>query len=206
MNNHKHTWDKWEKRNSHQGTRRYKKSHRNFGTEIYDHWDERISGGLNIRMERTEKEPVNLKVGQQTLLLLSSREKADWKEEPDQDFRDLGPEQRHHSPVIRVPEGEGKGGWRSIQRNMDEKFPNSAKDINLQPQEAEWTPNSGCAEHKPRCIIISPTPLPPVRGFVLLTGDNFSLYQRVKSWYKYFPFKIEWFSMTSEHILIKRDT
>lgn len=38
---------------------------------------------------------------------LSSREKADWEEEPDQNLRDLGPEQKHHRH--QGPRGRGEG-------------------------------------------------------------------------------------------------
>ena len=46
--------------------------------------------------------------------------------------------------VIGVPEGEEKGwGRKSPQEMMAENLPNLAKDINLQIQEAEQTPNTG---------------------------------------------------------------
>lgn len=163
-------------------------------------WGPRHQNGEN--RERTGE----LKVGQQMLPSLRSREKADWEEEPDQNLRDLGPGQKHHRPVIRVPEGEGKGGWKNIQRNMGENFPNLGKDLNLQTQEAEWPPKQ---TWRPRAKMHhhQTTPRPPQgRSYCYLVITFHCSYQRMKSWCKYFPFKIERFSTTSENVLTKRNT
>lgn len=154
MNNHKHTRDKWGKRNSQQRTRGYKEPHQNFGTEIHDHDDGRIGGGLDIRMERTEKEPVNWRWDNRCYPVWAAERKQTGKKSQ---TRTSGTwDQSKNTTVTRVPEGEGKGGWKNIQRNTDENFPNLAKDINLQTQETEWSPNSRPEDHKPRCIIINP--------------------------------------------------
>ena len=62
---------------------------------------------------------------------------------------------------------------------MDQKFPNVAKDINLQIQEAERTPNRinpkiSCQGHH------FPTPAPLYSFLLLMVKTFYFLYQRIK--------------------------
>ena len=59
--------------------------------------------------------------------------------------------------IIRVPKGEKKEGRdeKALEKTMTENFPSLAKHINLQIQEAKWTPNSiRQKKSTPRHIIV----------------------------------------------------